>query len=230
MAFEWQYDELDDFDDLPELADPAVIADDRARLDTAVREEARRALCPNGTGRGRGAERPVHEESPAMTPTTPRGRELLRLLAERVGKTDVDLDDEHDRWAVYADAVPREDLRPLLKQAVVEGDEMARVVVVDVLQHVDIAEGRSWVDGLGTSSGRTFAERRLREWALIHDLVARPRSIVDDLPDLTLWCQRQLVDRVAADVVLDDLAEHGTSRKVRHAARARRAGRRRVEE
>ncbi|MFB8229562.1 hypothetical protein [Cellulosimicrobium sp. NPDC055967] len=142
-----------------------------------------------------------------------------------MGTSDVDPDDEHGRWHVYAGAVPREGLRPLLKEAVVEGDEMARVVVVDVLQHVDIAEGRSWVDGLGASPGRAFAERRLREWALIRDLVARPRSIVGDLPDLTLWCQRQLVERVPADVVLDDLAEHGMSRKVRHVARERRAGR-----
>lgn len=160
-----------------------------------------------------------------MTPLTRRGRELFRLLAQGVGGTDVDWDDEHGRWAVYADVVPREDLRPLLKEAVVEGDEMARVVVVNVLQHVDIAEGRTWVDHLEASAGRAFAERRLREWALIRDLVARPRSIVDDLPDLTLWCQRQLVEHVTADVVLDDLAEHGTSRKVRHAARERRAGR-----
>ncbi|MFE6235210.1 hypothetical protein [Cellulosimicrobium sp. NPDC057862] len=165
-----------------------------------------------------------------MTPLTPRGRDLIHLLAEGVGTNAIDLDDEHSRWEVYASAVPLADLRPLLKEAVVEGDEMARVVVVDVLQHVDVTEGQSWVDGLGTSPGRAFAERRLREWALIRDLVARPRPIVDDLPDLTLWCQRQLVDRVPADVVLDDLAEHGTSRKVRHAARERRAGRRRAGE
>jgi hypothetical protein len=160
-----------------------------------------------------------------VNPLAFRGRELLYLLAEGVGETDVDLDDEHSRWAVYAAAVPREDLRPLLREAVVEGDEMAKVVVVDVLEHVDAEEGRAWVDGLGASAGRSFAEGRLREWSLIRELVARPRSIVDDLPDLTLWCQRQLVDRVPVDVVLDDLAEHGTSRKVRHAARERRAGR-----
>ncbi|WP_454729490.1 hypothetical protein [Cellulosimicrobium protaetiae] len=142
----------------------------------------------------------------------------------------MDLDDEHSRWAVYAAAVPHEDLRPLLKEAVAGGDEMAQVVVVDVLEHVDTTEGRSWVDCLGASPGRAFVERRLREWALIRDLVARPRPIVDDLPDLTLWCQRQLVDRVPADVVLGDLAEHGTSRKVRNAARERRAGRRRAGE
>ena len=160
-----------------------------------------------------------------MTLLSSQGRELLRRLAERVGETAVDLDDEHSRWAVYAAAVPRADLRPLLEEAVAEGDDMARVVVVDVLQHVDTAEGRSWVARLGASSERAYAERRLQEWALIRDLVARPRSIVDDLPHLTPWCQRQLVERVSADVVLDDLAEHGVSRRVRHAARERRAGR-----
>jgi hypothetical protein len=160
-----------------------------------------------------------------MTPLTRRGRELLSLLAEGVGETEVDLGDVHGRWAVYADAVRREDLRPLLQEAVAEGDEMARVVVVDVLQHVGTAEGRAWVDALGASAERSFAERRLREWALIRDLVDRPRSIVDDLPDLTPWCQRLLVEHVGADVVLDDLVEHGVTRKVRHAARERRAGR-----
>lgn len=160
-----------------------------------------------------------------MTPLTRRSAELLRGLAQPLGEGHIDLDDEHSRWAVYTAAAPREDLRPLLKEAVAEGDEMAQFVVVDVLEHVDTTEGRSWVDCLGASPGRSFAERRLREWALIRDLVARPRSIVDDLRGLTLWCQRQLVDRVPADVVLDDLAEHGASRKVRHAARERRAGR-----
>ena len=126
---------------------------------------------------------------------------------------------------VYADAVPRKDLRPLLQEAVAEGDEIARVVVVDVLQHVDATEGRAWVHTLGASAGRPFAQRRLREWALIREVVARPRSIVDDLPDLSSWCRRLLVEHVTADVVLENLAEHGISRKVRHAARERRAGR-----
>lgn len=47
VAFEWEYEELDDIAD---FADAAVIAEDRARLDAAVREEARRAARSGDCG------------------------------------------------------------------------------------------------------------------------------------------------------------------------------------
>jgi hypothetical protein len=156
---------------------------------------------------------------------TERGKALLRQVAEAVGADDVDVDDEHDRWRVYWDAVPREDLRMLLKEVAGEGEELSRHVVVEVLKYVDEPEGRTWVDLLPQGQGREFAERRLREWALIREVVDCPRGIAKDLPDLTPWCQRRLIERAASDLVLGDLAEHGSSRKIRHAAREKRAGR-----
>jgi hypothetical protein len=156
---------------------------------------------------------------------TERGKALLWQIAATVGAGEVDVDDEHDRWRVYWDAVPHEDLRVLLKEIAGEGEELSRQIVIEALKYVDETEGRSWVDLLPQSQGRDFAERRLREWVLIREVVERPRRIADDLPDLTPWCQRRLIERVASDVVLSDLAEHGSSKKIRHAAGERRAGR-----
>lgn len=51
VAFGWRYDELDDVADFPEFADSAGTAEERARLDAAVREEAGRVLrSADGSG------------------------------------------------------------------------------------------------------------------------------------------------------------------------------------
>ncbi|MFD2025755.1 hypothetical protein [Promicromonospora aerolata] len=135
------------------------------------------------------------------------------------------IDDEHDRWRVYRDAVPREDLRVLLKEAAGKGVKFSQQIVVEVLNYFDESEGRTWVDLLPQGQGRDFAERRQREGALIREVMERPRVIAGDLPDLTPWCQRRLIKRVTSHLVLSDLAEHGASKKIRHAAREKRAGR-----
>lgn len=168
-------------------------------------------------------------ELPDETPTplpelAERGKTLLRQIAEEVGADDVNVDDEHDRWQVYRVAVPREDLRMLLKEVARGGEGLSRQIVVEVLNYVDESEGRTWVDLLPQGQGRDFAARRLREWALIREVVERPRELAGDLPGLTPWCQRRLIERVTSDLVLSDLAEHGASKKVRHAARYKRAG------
>lgn len=152
-------------------------------------------------------------------------KELLRQLAEAVGSGDIDVDDEHARWQVYWDAAPREDLRVLLKEVTGAGEELSRQVVVEVLKYVDEAEGRTWVDRLPPGGDRDFTERRLREWALIREAVERPRRIADELPNLTPWCQRRLVERATSDLVLGDIAAGGSSKKIRHAASEKRAGR-----
>lgn len=165
-------------------------------------------------------------EASALHPgLTERGAVLLRQIAGAVGVDDVDAHDEHTCWRVYRDAAPREDLRMLLKEVLGEGEQLARQVVVEVLGYVDQVEGRTWVDLLPHGQGRDFAERRLREWALIREVVDRPRRIADDLPGLTPWCQCGLVERTTSDLVLTDLGERGSSKRIRHAAREKRAGR-----
>jgi hypothetical protein len=156
---------------------------------------------------------------------TERGKALLWQIAATVGAGEVDVDDEHDRWRVYWDAVPHEDLRVLLKEIAGEGEEVSQQIVIEALKYVDETEGRSWVDLLPQGQGRDFAERRLREWAFIREVVERPRGIADELSTLTPWCQRRLIERVTSELVLRDLAEHGSSKKIRHAAREKRAGR-----
>jgi hypothetical protein len=156
---------------------------------------------------------------------TKRNKELLRQLAKAVGAGDMDVDDEHARWQVYWDAAPREDLRALLKEITGAGEKLSRQVVVEVLKYVDEAEGRTWVDLLPPGEDRDFTERRLREWALIREAVERPRGITDELPNLTPWCQRRLIEQATSDLVLGDIAGSGSSKRIRHAAREKRAGR-----
>ncbi|MCF4121729.1 hypothetical protein L1785_12120 [Antribacter sp. KLBMP9083] len=156
---------------------------------------------------------------------TERGAELLRQLAAEAGDQDLDLSDEHARWGLYWEVVPRADLRPLLKEIVAEGEALGSHIVTEVLKYVDETEGRTWVDLLRTEEDREFPERRLREWALIREVATSPRRIADDLPGLTMWCQRRLVEHATSDVVLSDLAVHASFRKVRHAAREKLRGR-----
>lgn len=153
------------------------------------------------------------------------GEALLRQIAEAVEVGDIDVDDEHARWWVYRDAAPRDDLRALLKEVTGAGEKLSRQVVVEVLKYVDETEGRTWVDLLPPGENRDFAERCLREWALIRAAVECPRGIADELPNLTPWCQRRLIERTTSGRVLGDIAGGGSSKRIRHAAREKRAGR-----
>jgi hypothetical protein len=116
----------------------------------------------------------TNKMSTQLPELTERGKELLRQIAEAVGFDDVDAADEHARWQVYWNAVPRGDLRVHLKEVAREGEELSRQIVVEVLRYLDESEGRTWVDLLLQGQGHDFAERRLREWALIREVVQRP--------------------------------------------------------
>jgi hypothetical protein len=116
------------------------------------------------------------------------------------------------------------ELRDHLRRRGADGDMPARDVVVEILAFVSGVEGRKWVDLLPVDQ-REFPERRLREWTLIREVAAEPRSIIDDLSDASDWCQRRLVERATSDLVLEELAEHGWSKRVRNAARQRLRGR-----
>lgn len=116
------------------------------------------------------------------------------------------------------------DLRDHLRRCGAAGDMPARDVVVEILAFVNGDEGRKWIDALPVDE-REFPERRLREWTLIRDVAAEPRSIIDDLSGASDWCQRRLVEHATSDLVLEELAEHGWSKRVRNAARQRFRGR-----
>ncbi|MBL0888730.1 hypothetical protein HGK34_21030 [Myceligenerans sp. I2] len=100
-----------------------------------------------------------------------------------------------------------------------------RQVVIETLKYVDEAEGRTWVDLIPSDHDRTFAEQRLREWALIREVTDQPRSIAEELLQLTLWCQRRIVEHATSSLVLSDVAANGSSKRVRHAAREKLFGR-----
>lgn len=152
---------------------------------------------------------------------TARGHEIYREVAAALGADSDEIEDEHPRWAVYEDALRRAHLRDLLLQIVAEDGALAEPLVVRALADVGHAEGRLWVDRLPTDR-RVFAERRLREWSLIREVTVEPRPVVADPAELSAWCQWTLVERSTSEVVLDDLAEHGASRKTRNAAREKR--------
>jgi hypothetical protein len=116
------------------------------------------------------------------------------------------------------------ELRDHLRRRGAAGDKPGRDVVVEMLAFVSCDEGRKWIDLLPVDE-REFPERRLREWTLIRDVAAEPRSIIDDLSDASDWCQRRLVEHATSDFVLEELAEHGWSKRVRNAARQRLRGR-----
>ncbi|MBO0608904.1 hypothetical protein [Myceligenerans salitolerans] len=156
---------------------------------------------------------------------TARGAEVFEQIAHAVGAHIADVHDEHERWQVYWTAISHEDLRPLIREAISEGEDRVRQIVVETLKYVDEAEGRTWVDLIQSDHDRAFAEQRLREWALIREIADRPRKIAIELPELTLWCQRRIIEHATSDLVLSDVAESGSSKRIRHAAREKLRGR-----
>ncbi|MFD7022413.1 hypothetical protein [Promicromonospora sukumoe] len=159
-------------------------------------------------------------QAKARAGLTSHGAAVFADIARAVGAHCAVVEDEHARWFVYWKAAPEAGLRALLLEVVAEGEQLQRPVVTEVLKYVDDVEGARWVDLLA-GEDREFAERRRREWALIRELETRPRTLAGEIAALSPWCQRRLIERIADDVVLRDLAEHGVSRKIRHMARER---------
>ncbi|MET7366723.1 hypothetical protein ABZS61_12970 [Streptomyces sp. NPDC005566] len=151
--------------------------------------------------------------------------------ADRPGPVDEDRwTDGHARWELYCRAAGQPEAAELLLAAVrAETDlPLSSSVVVMMLEKVPAEGRRRWVDALRPEN-RGFAERRSDELAVLDSLDREDRSF--DAGDVEAWSDwlqlRAAQGETGGDGhVLDLLAEHGRTKRIRRHAAESAAGRR----
>ncbi|MFE2016845.1 hypothetical protein ACFW9O_02195 [Streptomyces sp. NPDC059499] len=151
--------------------------------------------------------------------------------ADRPGPVDGDRwTDGHARWDLYRSAAGQPEAAELLLAAVrAETDlPLASSAVVMMLEKVPADERRRWVDALRPEV-RGYAERRSNELAVLDSLARGERSFgADDVEAWSDWLQLRAA-QAGTDGdghVLDVLAEHGRTKRIRRHAAESAAGRR----
>lgn len=144
--------------------------------------------------------------------------------ADRSGPVDGDRwTDGHARWELYRSAAGQPEAAELLLAAVqAETDlPLSSSVVVMMLEKVPAGERRRWVDALDPAV-RDFAEQRSAELAVLDSLAQGDSSF--DAGDVEAWSDwlQLRVAQAGTDGdgnVLDVLAGHGRTKRIRrHAA------------
>uniref|UniRef100_A0AAU2JJR1 DUF222 domain-containing protein n=1 Tax=Streptomyces sp. NBC_00049 TaxID=2903617 RepID=A0AAU2JJR1_9ACTN len=81
---------------------------------------------------------------------------------------------------------------------------------------------RAWARAMtGVLAGRTFPERRLREWTLLKAITWGEPWSAAELTAASDWCQRTAAQSLTSCDALDVLATGGRTRRVRNAAAQR---------
>lgn len=149
----------------------------------------------------------------------------LTVLAERVGlPVPIDPRDEHQRWPLYRQAMGRPECHEQLMAAVaVDPDPVLVAAVVVGMLGVVRENRRLWVGLARDESTRRYASRRAAE----HEIL----DAQGDVPGLdpamsatwTDWLQRTLSEVSTIPEVLELLAHHGSTRRIRRTASSRAA-------
>ncbi|MFD8035516.1 hypothetical protein ACFV3F_43720 [Streptomyces sp. NPDC059717] len=149
---------------------------------------------------------------------------VLAALAARLGADPGDPSDEHDRWAVYREALDDPAHLPDLFDVVALEplDSISLGIVLHLLGSLPPSERPSWIDRLGTDRSRAYATRRAREVAVLQAdsvtaLLDDP-SVQDSWSD---WLQLGLADSSDEPAVLHRLATEGRTKRVRRLASER---------
>ncbi|WP_144119106.1 hypothetical protein [Catellatospora sichuanensis] len=145
----------------------------------------------------------------------------LTVLARCVGvRVPADLRDEHQRWPLYQRAMGRPECHEQL-MATVAADPVLMMAVVVQMLGID-REGRDrWVALAREEQDRAYASRRAAEHAIreAHGDVADLGPEV--IPTWTDWLQRRLSEVSTVPVVLELLARHGRTKRIRRTASSR---------
>lgn len=148
--------------------------------------------------------------------------DLVRELAGMLGDSSPNWRDEHVRWEIYRQASLLSQTAELLLRAVEAEPEatMASAVVVMMLERVEPSERDKWLEALPPNV-RRFAEARSVELGIL-DLMSSgdvPEDFgVDTVGGWTDWLQRKIVESTRNVDVLEILASHARTKKVRRLA------------
>jgi hypothetical protein len=116
-----------------------------------------------------------------------------------------------------------ERLRPLLLRAVMAEPDgpVASAVVVGMLERLGAEERSGWVEALKPGDG-AFSVRRAEELSVLEAVRSGdfPEDRIHDEVDAwSDWLQRHVTEGGASAAVLEALAEHARTRRIRHLAR-----------
>ncbi|MEU8007331.1 hypothetical protein AB0B66_39740 [Catellatospora sp. NPDC049111] len=147
----------------------------------------------------------------------------LTVLAERAGvPVPADPHDEHQRWPLYQRTMARPECHAQL-MATVAADPDSVLVLAVVLQMLEIdRDGRDhWVALARDEKDLAYASRRAAEHAILDAYGDVPGLGPAMIPTWTDWLQRTLSEVSTVPGVLELLAHHGRTKRIRRTASSR---------
>lgn len=154
--------------------------------------------------------------------------DAIRDLAAAVGGGAAQaVSDEHARWEIYQRALVERLHDAMTLRALREDPDpvLVSATVVRALEVVPADDQAEWLDVLSPGPDRDFAERRAAEMELLRHLMHTTVDFDIDAADVrswSNWLQRQAVEQVSSQRVLDLLATDGNTKRIRSRARERR--------
>lgn len=144
---------------------------------------------------------------------------LAEMRAQFGGETAA-TDDEHARWVLYQKAMASPGGWSLLQRALeTEPDPaVALSVVLHMLERLPARERESWVRALRSADKREYAQRRAEELQILESIL-HGREL--DSVDWSVWLQRKLAEQASDVGILERLAQHGETKRVRRMAAER---------
>ncbi|GAB3947907.1 hypothetical protein GCM10029976_078050 [Kribbella albertanoniae] len=149
-------------------------------------------------------------------PPGPWGR-----LAEFAGMPAADVSDEHVRWRIYQKAIFGDDLESLRQAIRSEPDPSLAVCVVLAAMENHPNDRATWVDLLAPEH-RALPTQRLADLETLEPFETVPHhAVIDGLRTWTDWLQRRVVIATFEPTVLEALATHARTNRVRSTATQR---------
>ncbi|MET8153988.1 hypothetical protein ACIBSW_07390 [Actinoplanes sp. NPDC049668] len=135
--------------------------------------------------------------------------------------------DEHQRWALYRRAISREACHPPLLAALHADpdDGLVASVVIQMMEWVEASQREPWIASVRTDRDRRYATRRGREVDILRIHGAVPDLGQASVTGWTDWLQIRLAEISTVAPVLDLLALHGRTKRIRRTAAQRRIAR-----
>jgi hypothetical protein len=146
----------------------------------------------------------------------------LQELADLLGESSVDLEDEHERWRLYQLASEAPEVRPCLLRAV--GAEpvpaLASAAVVMLLERTEHRLRGQLIEILDPTV-REFPEKRAKELGILESVrMAGDTAEVSaqEIDGWTDWLQTRVVESSASRGMLALLADRGRTKRIRRSA------------
>ena len=146
--------------------------------------------------------------------------EALRRLNAHRG-LDLTIEDEHSRLELYQSVRSDRSLRPQLLECLAQDPEEALVTSeLAALLLLGPPEDRESLMAVAPASGREWLATRAHEVDVLRRVIGGAAGAVDleEVVTGTDWLQRRVVERARSPQVLERLAAHGRTRRVRNAA------------